>query len=712
MLNGGPARASFAASCGVASFSPWPRRPWRPAAQAAPPTPEPQNTCTTLLDCQAGYDCVDGHCYLKSDGDGEGQGCQSTLDCGNNEYCDPVWKKCRSLPADLDESDTDSDSDGTIEHDDEAVTPDGDPDADTEDSSPEVDQDTALLVSFSQPPSGAVVDGQVALTLLIQGPKSPDSVQLFAGTTLLTEWTAPPYTYLWDCNSSAEGPLTLRAVAHLNGTEFTGLLDLVLDHSAPTLQITSPAANGEEWSCEHEGTLKLTAGDHLRKLVVTVDGSVLSTLDSFGADPAFSFDLPASAKTPGNHTVSVRAEDLLGHAAANASSSYHIDDTPPKLVIQGPTFDPSAPKNGTIHVSQPLSITVEDASALKSVFITLRDSQFHTLKNISSAAELPYTLTDYDSILYNPDPASGNAIYPLDLTLLATVQDSCGNTYTTSDTEPYQIQVNRLAWSFDLTQHDPLFVPDGSYNQSTGAAIDHRGNITVGLFDHLIGLTPQGALRFNCTLRDGMDQLTTAATTPVIAQGEPGSDLPPLILVLANDGALWLRVDDPSLDGCLRLPSDALTTDLAPPSVEAPQAIDGGVTYTFVLCGQNKAARTNSRCQRLTLTHLFLPGVGQERDSLSVIWQRDYLNFSPPTSPPAARHPAHDDDRQPRQAHPHPGPQQRPGVQHRQPHERRHPDPLPHSGAQRDHCRRRQRAGNRQRAEHEFPARQHQQQRR
>lgn len=600
---------------------------------SSPGEPDPQNTCTTVLDCQPGYDCVDGHCYVKNDGDsdGEDKSCKSTLDCESGEYCDTVLGICRSIPADLDESETDTESPDTdtqdLDTESDSDTLDGDPDTDDTDS--ESEEDVALTVGFDEPQSGAVVDGQVSLTITVSGPKPAESVQLFAGSTLLVELTAAPYTYLWDCNSMAEGPIELRAVAHLDGADYESKLALVLDHSAPTLTFISPSASGEEWNCEHEGKLRFDAGDHLKKLVVTVDGAVLVTQDSFTAATSFVFDLPASAKTPGTHTFSVRAEDSLGHAPITDGGSYHIDETPPKLVFENVVFDPGDPSKGKISVTRPLIIKVEDSSAISSVSITLRDSLFHTLRNIDNPALLPYTIDNYDEILYNPDPLTGNAFYPLNLTILATVKDGCGNTTTTSDNQPFTIEVNRLAWSFDLAQADPTFVPDGSFNQSAGAAADKSGNIAVGLFDRLIGLTPQGELRFNCAMTNGANQISTIASTPQIAETD---GLPPLIVALADDGALWARVDDAAIEGCLRFTTDALTTDLTPPSLEAPVAVEGGVAYSFTLCGVSKAARSNSRCQRMTLTHLFSPGVGEESDSLSAGWQRDYLNFSPPTS--------------------------------------------------------------------------------
>ncbi|MDH4118608.1 MAG: Ig-like domain-containing protein [Acidimicrobiia bacterium] len=174
---------------------------------------------------------------------------------------------------------------------------------------------------------GSPVGGSVTLIASATDDTGVSSVSFTVdGSTIGTDsngvdgWAAQ-----WDTTSVTEGSHTVQAVA-IDNTGQQGVSApqaVTVDNTAPTISVTSPAANATV-----SGVTVLTAGvtesGGVASVSFSVDGTPVGTDTSASGGWTFSWDSRGVANGP--HSVTARATDLAGNTAESLAVAVLVDN--------------------------------------------------------------------------------------------------------------------------------------------------------------------------------------------------------------------------------------------------------------------------------------------------------------------------------------------------------------------------------------------------
>lgn len=114
----------------------------------------------------------------------------------------------------------------------------------------------------------------------------------------------------------------------------------VKEKTAPTITITSPSAGAyiTNTTPTIEFQVKDTdSGVNAGTIAVTVDGTVVSTVTKTAIDGGYKCTCTSPTLKDGSHTISVKASDNDGNAAAAKTATFTVDTVPPTLQITAPS---------------------------------------------------------------------------------------------------------------------------------------------------------------------------------------------------------------------------------------------------------------------------------------------------------------------------------------------------------------------------------------
>lgn len=114
----------------------------------------------------------------------------------------------------------------------------------------------------------------------------------------------------------------------------------VKEKTAPTITITSPSAGAyiTNTTPTIEFQIKDTdSGVNAGTIAVTVDGTVVSTVTKTAIDGGYKCTCTSPTLKDGSHTISVKASDNDGNAAAAKTATFTVDTVPPTLQITAPS---------------------------------------------------------------------------------------------------------------------------------------------------------------------------------------------------------------------------------------------------------------------------------------------------------------------------------------------------------------------------------------
>lgn len=146
----------------------------------------------------------------------------------------------------------------------------------------------------------------------------------------------------------------------------------VKEKTAPTITITSPSAGAyiTNTTPTIEFQVKDTdSGVNAGTIAVTVDGIAVSTVTKTAIDGGYKCTCTSPTLKDGSHTISVKASDNDGNAAAAKTATFTVDTVPPTLQITAPSNDLITNKK-TVTVSgktddvssKPVTVTVNGAT--------------------------------------------------------------------------------------------------------------------------------------------------------------------------------------------------------------------------------------------------------------------------------------------------------------------------------------------------------------
>lgn len=116
----------------------------------------------------------------------------------------------------------------------------------------------------------------------------------------------------------------------------------VKEKTAPTITITSPSAGAyiTNTTPTIEFQVKDTdSGVNAGTIAITVDGTAVSTVTKTAIDGGYKCTCTSPTLKDGSHTISVKASDNDGNAAAAKTAIFTVDTVPPTLQITAPSND-------------------------------------------------------------------------------------------------------------------------------------------------------------------------------------------------------------------------------------------------------------------------------------------------------------------------------------------------------------------------------------
>ena len=179
-------------------------------------------------------------------------------------------------------------------------------------------------------------------------------------------------------NVTVQATNTAGTTSQADGDDIAGLKLVVRETVKPVITITSPASGAVVTNNRQPVVFTITdesggSGVKLGSVAVKLDGSAVSsgqiTHSAITNGYRFTYT-PASALGDGQHTVTVNATDNDGNAAAQKSTTFKLDTTPPALNVSAPaeglvTNAPSLTVTGITNdqTSSPVTVTVTLNSA-------------------------------------------------------------------------------------------------------------------------------------------------------------------------------------------------------------------------------------------------------------------------------------------------------------------------------------------------------------
>jgi len=185
---------------------------------------------------------------------------------------------------------------------------------------------TPVVVSITAPAANATVSGTVNVAATATSNVRISKVEFYVNGSLKRTDTRAPYTYSWNTTTIANGLYSLTAKAYDTAGK-TGqspavavtVSNGVTDTTAPTVSITSPAANS---TISGTACAAVSANDNVA--VTKVEYYVNGWLDRTITVSPFGYCVATTADFNGTHTMYARAYDAAGNVGQSATISYTI----------------------------------------------------------------------------------------------------------------------------------------------------------------------------------------------------------------------------------------------------------------------------------------------------------------------------------------------------------------------------------------------------
>jgi large repetitive protein len=185
---------------------------------------------------------------------------------------------------------------------------------------------TAPVTALSAPAQNGYVRGTVPVSATASDTYGVDRVEFYADGALLGTASVAPYVVSWDTTTVANGSvvtLTTRAYDLAGNVTVSASRTVTVDHTPPTVAITSPA-NGASFSfLTFSTTLQASASDNMGVTqVVFHDGATVIGTDTTAP---FSVSWSLGGVPKGTHTLTAKAYDAAGNVTTSAPVSVKVN---------------------------------------------------------------------------------------------------------------------------------------------------------------------------------------------------------------------------------------------------------------------------------------------------------------------------------------------------------------------------------------------------
>ncbi|BDI23962.1 Ig-like domain-containing protein [Herbiconiux sp. L3-i23] len=178
-------------------------------------------------------------------------------------------------------------------------------------------------VAFLSPAAGAVIGNSAAFSFSVTD-SSPTHRFLGSksGVSYVEASTEPSTQFVLDTSGWPEGPVVVTAHAEdtLGNKDAGSTADLtvVVDHTAPVVELSAPAA-GAEVTVGDELQIAATITDaHASSLSLAVDGTPVNVRDR-DSSPAYAYTLDTALWAVGEHRITIVAVDAAGNTSVEAA---------------------------------------------------------------------------------------------------------------------------------------------------------------------------------------------------------------------------------------------------------------------------------------------------------------------------------------------------------------------------------------------------------
>ena len=172
---------------------------------------------------------------------------------------------------------------------------------------------TPPVTGFTSPTNGAVVTGNVVISVSATDNTGVSSVTLSIDGVATATDTSSPYSFAWNTNAALNGSHTLTATAvdaagNSNASSVSVIVNNVLDTTAPTITISSPNDGSKVTS---NVSVKVNTSDNVAvtKVELYVDGM----LQGASTTAPFTTKWNTGKAARGLHTLLTKAYDSAGN---------------------------------------------------------------------------------------------------------------------------------------------------------------------------------------------------------------------------------------------------------------------------------------------------------------------------------------------------------------------------------------------------------------
>ena len=188
--------------------------------------------------------------------------------------------------------------------------------------------------SITSPTNGALLQGNVTVIASASDNVAIERVEFYIDSTLVGVDSTSPYSVVWNSTITPDGShsLTSKAWDTSENVTTSAVVPIIIDNNVPTTSITFPA-NG----AFVRGSITITA--NAADIVGVTKVEFYADAVRLGTDTSspYSFVWNTATIADGNHTLTSRAYDAIGHVTTSSSVNIKVDNTVPSTAITSPT---------------------------------------------------------------------------------------------------------------------------------------------------------------------------------------------------------------------------------------------------------------------------------------------------------------------------------------------------------------------------------------
>jgi len=260
---------------------------------------------------------------------------------------------------------------------------------------------TAPTVQITSPTAGSTVSGTVSVSVSASDNVGVTKVEWYRDGLLVGSSSSAPATFSWNTSATVNGSHSLLAKAYdaagnaaFSASVTVTVQNLVLDTTAPTVQITSPS-----YGTTVTGVVSVNVASSdsvgITKVEWYLDGAMAGS--STSASASFSWDTTHSAN--GSHTLLAKAYDAAGNVGVSASITVTVQNATPDT--SAPTVRITSPATGAkVSKSVGISVAASDNVGVKRVELFIDGKYYQSSTsasvvfswNVSNATKGQHTL--------------------------------------------------------------------------------------------------------------------------------------------------------------------------------------------------------------------------------------------------------------------------------------------------------------------------------